>query len=142
MKKLAFFLSFTILFISCTKNEIEENTIDPRLIGKWNLTHYSCCAYIAEYFNTGEVKVTWKFHQNGSLEVVNDPSVVASVLQSGAYAFKTLKDKISSSNGHQGEIIINNFTYGYLFTDKNSRLEIYGDVASDGPWYRFVKSTD
>ncbi|WP_347175296.1 hypothetical protein [Polaribacter uvawellassae] len=71
MKKLSLFLSFTILFFSCTKNEIED-TKDSRFYGKWSLVEYTLGATFIPSLKFDERKIIWEFQKDGFLKIIND----------------------------------------------------------------------
>ncbi|WP_347175295.1 hypothetical protein [Polaribacter uvawellassae] len=134
MKKLAFFLSFTILFFSCTKNEIED-TKDSRFYGKWSLVEYTLGATYIPPLKYDEGKIIWEFKDDDSFIVTNAPGIKVIPRRNGVFPYTTY------SNNTINQFIINDFAFGFKFTSENN-LEIFGDMASDGPWYRFVRYSD
>ncbi len=135
MKTTFYVFVLTLLMVSCSNNDDEQQNSNPTLDGSWSLVNVSGGFAGIDYdFEVG--LITWVFNQ-GDLELTvtntNTTNVIYDGLPSGVYDYEVL-----TPTGEDTSVIINTFNYT-ITTLSSSQLVLNEGIAFDGFLLTFSK---
>ncbi len=128
MKTTFYVFVLTLLMVSCSNNDDEQQNSNPTLDGSWSLVNVSGGFAGIDYdFEVG--LITWVFNQ-GDLELTvtntNTTNVIYDGLPSGIYDYEVL-----TQTGEDTSVVINTFNYT-ITTLSSSQLVLDEGIAFDG----------